>query len=128
MFRAWIVICVMVLFNGCVQVQLLPYLDQVLVLKEFGEEKDAQNKYVTNADAHFDQLLATVKSGDIVSYKTEKDIIKAFGPPLLSVTDSSGGKAFKRSLYHYVIWRKGPQKVYFYYDESGCVVKWENPS
>ena len=110
---------------GCMQMQLLPYLDQVLALKEFGDDKDAQHKYVKNINAQFDRLVIAVQSGEIRKYKTEQDVVKSFGPPVLSQTVESNGESLKRCLYRYAIQRTSPGKIYVYYDPQGNLVKYE---
>ncbi len=40
--------------SGCMQMKMLPHLDQALVLKDFGDDKDAQHKYVASVDGKFD--------------------------------------------------------------------------
>jgi hypothetical protein len=114
------------LFSGCMQLKMLPYLDQALALQAFGKEKDAQHKYIKNADAKFDQLLAALESGDIQKYKTQKDVIKTFGPPLLAKNVAIDGKDLKQALYRYTIQNKGPKKAYLYYDQQEHLVQWES--
>jgi hypothetical protein len=110
---------------GCMQLQMLPYLDQALTLQALGREKDEQNKFAKNVDAKFEKLLAAIDSGEIKQYKTQKDIIRTFGPPILAHDDQIDGKPVKRVLYRYAIQSQGPKKVYLYYDPSGQLMKWE---
>ena len=126
--RIWlpIILGMTVFLSGCTQLQLLPYLDQALLLKGFGEEKAAQHKYVDNVGIKFDKLRAVIQSGQIKSYKTEKDIIKQFGTPILASTVSIDGVSLKQCLYRYAIQNKGPYKVYLYYDAEDRLVKWES--
>ena len=119
------ILIIVVLLAGCTQLQMLPYLDQALILQEFGREKDGQHKFVDNTDAKFDQLLADIKSGAIAKCKAETDIIKTYGSPILTVDAAMDGAVLKRSLYRYAIQRKGPKKVYLYYDKQGSLVKFE---
>ena len=113
------------LFVGCVKLQLLPYMDQALTLQEFGREKDEQNKYIKNADAKFDELWAAVASGDIKKYKSEQEIVAAFGPPIFIKSAPSGGKKVRQALYRYCIQSKGPHRVYLYYDENALLSRFE---
>ena len=115
----------LICLTGCVQLQMLPYLDQALVLKDFGGEKDAQHLYVKNVDAQFDRMLAAVQSGEISKYKTEQEIVKTFGSPILARAVEIDGKSLRRCLYRYAIARKGPRKVYLYYDQSGRLKSFE---
>ena len=107
------------------QLQMLPYLDQALLLKDMGDEKDAQDKYVLNANAGFDKLLAAVQSGDIKKYKTREDITRAFGEPVLIKDITADGQPLKQCLYRYAIQSKAKQKVYLYFDAQGHLTRWE---
>jgi hypothetical protein len=125
-FLAGIQILVVLGLSGCTKLKLLPYLDQALLLQDFGQEKTQQQKIVDNTNALYDKLTAAIQSGDIAQYKTEKSIIKAFGQPVLSREQALDGKALKQSLYRYSILRTARDKVYLYYDPQGKLVKWES--
>lgn len=125
MLRALLCIFCLVL-SGCTQLQFLPYLDQALTLKEFGAEKASQHKMVNDINARYDQLAAAVSSGDISKFKTEEDIVKAYGPALLISDVDIDGKSLKRSLYRYAVIRQAKDKIYLYYDNQGNLVKWES--
>ncbi len=112
-------------FSGCVQVQMLPYLDQALTLQSFGAEKDGQHQYVRNADARFDQLLSAAQSGDIKKYRTKENIVNAFGPAVLTQNIVVDGQPLMQCLYRHAIGSKAKQKVYLYFDNKGLLVKWE---
>ena len=116
---------IVIVSAGCFQLQMLPYMDQALVLQEFGAEKDRQQKYVTNANAAFDKLLAEAQSGTIKNYKTQDDIIKAFGPPVLSKDVMVNSQLFKRNMYCHAIVSKAKQKVYLFFDAQGNLTQWE---
>ncbi len=112
-------------FSGCVQVQMLPHLDEALTLRSFGTESDGQHQYVRDVDARFDQLLAAVQSGDIKKYNTKNAILKAFGEPVLTKDIVIDGLPSTYCLYRYAIASKAKQKVYLYFDNKGLLVKWE---
>ena len=122
------VVCALVvfLFGGCVQMQMLPHLDQALVLRSMDEEKDAQDKYVHDTDAQFEQLLAAVQSGDIKKYKTHKDIVSAFGPPVVTNNIAADGMEFKQCLYRYAIQSKSPKRIYLYFNAQERLIRWES--
>lgn len=126
MHKAFVLLTFIVLASGCTQLQMLPYLDQLLLLKSFGIEKDGQQKYVASMDTKFDKMLAQIQSGEIKKYKTERDIISAFGPAILANTVMMDGQVLKQCLYRYVIQKTGPHKVYMYYDRSGRLVRFES--
>jgi len=112
-------------FSGCAQAQMLPHLDEAMALRSFGAEKDRQHKYVRNADAQFDKLLAAVQSGDIKKYGTKENIVKAFGEPILTRDIVIDGLPSTYCLYRYAIASKAKQRVYLYFDNKGLLVKWE---
>ncbi len=99
-------------FTGCTELQLLPYLDQALMLKSFGEEKEAQHKFVKNSNAKFDALLNAVNTKDMSAYKTKEDIMRAFGEPVLKSTTADG---MERWLYRHNIPLRAKKKVYLYF-------------
>lgn len=116
------------IFSGCTQVKMLPYLDQVMVLKDLSEDKKAQEGLVKKIDAGFDRMLTAIKDGKMDNYKTEMQIQKAFGPPIVAEHEVEGGKIYTKALYRYAIQNKGPMRVHIYYDKDGKVAKWETES
>ncbi len=120
------VVVIIVLLSGCTQLQLLPYLDQALMLKALSQEKEQQHKFVSNTDGQYDKLKAAVASGHIKEYRTEQGILKAFGPPIEARIEEMGGKKCRQALYRYAIWRQAKDKIYLYYDDKGDLLKWES--
>ena len=114
------------MFSGCMQMQMLPYLDQALTLQSLSQEKEGQNKYVLDADAQFDKLLAAVQSGDVKKYRTPQEVADAFGPPIFIKDMTIDGKPFRQYLYRYAIQSKSPKKVYLYFDDQGQLNHWES--
>ena len=104
---------------------MLPHLDEALTLRSFSAQKDEQHQYVRDADARFDQLLAAVQSGDIKKYNTKKDIVRAFGEPVLTRDIVIDGLPSTYCLYRYAIASKARQRVYLYFDNKGLLVNWE---
>ena len=102
---------------GCTQLKLLPYLDQALMLQEFGNDKEKQHKFIKNTNEKFDKLTAAINSGDIKHYKTEQEIINNFGPPILKSGD--------QALYRHAIGATAKSKAYLYYDDKGNLLRWE---
>ncbi len=111
---------------GCTQVQMLPYLDQVMVLKDFGEDKKSQDELIKKIDAGFDRLLKAIADGKMDKYKTQRDVINAFGPPIISEPEVVDGKIYTQALYRYAIQSKSPDKVHIFYDKDGRVAQWES--
>lgn len=111
---------------GCTQIQMLPYLDQVMTLKDFGEDKKAQEDLVLKIDAGYDRLQKAIADGKMDQYKNETQIIKVFGPPIINEHEAHEDSIYKKSLYRYTIQSKSPTKVHIFYDKNGKLVKWES--
>ena len=111
-------------FTGCVQVQMLPHLDEALTLQSFSAEKDGQHRYVRDADVRFDKLLAAVQSGDVKKYRTKENIVNAFGPAVLTTNVVADGQPLTQCLYRHVIGSKAKQKVYLYFNAKGQLTHW----
>lgn len=124
----FLIIALLLCGVGCTQVKMLPYLDQVMVLKDFGEDKKAQEDLIKKIDSGFERMQKAIADGKMDQYKTEKQIQKAFGPPIVLEHAVVGGVIYNQALYRYAIQSKGPTKVYIYYDKHGNVAKWESTS
>jgi hypothetical protein len=105
---------------------MLPYLDQVMVLQDFGQDKKAQEDLVKKVNAGFDRMKQAIADGKMGQYKTQNDIQKAFGPPIILEHVVEEGKIYVQALYRYAIQKNSPGKVHIYYDARGNVVKWES--
>ena len=116
---------IVIVSAGCMQLQMLPYLDQALVLQDFSNEKDGQQKFVNNTNATFDKLLAEVQNGMIKNYKTQEDVRKAFGPPIIAKDITADGQPLKQWMYRYAIQSKAKQKVYLFFNAQGRLMHWE---
>lgn len=112
-------------FCGCMQMQMLPYLDQVMVLQDFGQDKKAQEDLIKRIDDNFDKMQKTITDGQMGKYKDEKAMIKAFGPPIIAEEEVVEGKVYKQALYRYAIMNKSSARVHIFYDQQGRVAKWE---
>ena len=111
---------------GCTQVQMLPYLDQVMTLQDLGNDKKAQEELIAKIDAGYDRMLNMIAEGKMNRYRTEKEVLKAFGPPVVSEQESVEGKIYTQSVYRYAIQNKGRTRVHILYDKQGNLVKWEH--
>lgn len=110
---------------GCTQMQMLPYLDQIMVLQDLANDKAAQEKLVKKIDTDVDRMLVAMKSGKFAQYKTERDVIKAFGPPIISEQEVVEGKIYTQALYRHAIQQTSLQKAHLFYDKNGNLVRWE---
>jgi hypothetical protein len=109
-------------FSSCAA---LPHLNEALTLKDYSDEKVAQQAAVSGRDRKFDEMVAMIKNGgSLANYKTKADFIVKFGNPVLAervtLEDGSEGERF---LYrHATQYFDGP-KVYVVFDKQGNVRK-----
>jgi len=120
--RLIVIISLAVSFSGCAK---LAHLQELLTIKGYSDEKDAQEKYVKTQDAKFAKLLAAVDDGTIVRYTTRAKLQKAFGDPVYSHSVNENGVACEEELYRYSLGYFDSAKVYFYFDAKGKVLNWK---
>ncbi len=111
--------------TGCMQLKMLPHLDEVLTLQAMGKDGDAQEKIVKETARHFDALQEAVKSGAIKQYKTSADITNAFGLPIMAKAIEQDGKSLQQWLYRYALARTSPKKIYLFFDADHKLVSWD---
>lgn len=123
--NSFLLLIMVISFSGCVQVRMLPHLDEASTLQSFSAEKDGQHRYVHDADVRFDKLLAAVQSGDIKKYRTKENIVNVFGPAVLTTNVVVDGQPLIQCLYRHAIGSKAKQKVYLYFNAQGQLTHWE---
>lgn len=109
------------------QVKALPHMNELLTLKAYSEEKDAQSKQIEEQLRLFEKLLASVKDGSIRSYPNQEAVIQAFGPPV--VTDRINyhfNQPLIRALYRHPIHKLAKDRVYLYFDVGGQLITSEH--
>ncbi len=103
--------------TGCAQ---LGYVDQALALKEYADEKDAQEAWVKAHDARFEALWREAQQpGALERYRRKKDVVRAFGEPVLCRAEGR----LEKCLYRRVARAWQSPKVYFYFDMAGTQVR-----
>lgn len=112
--------------TGCTQLKFLPYKDQALTLQDLSREKDGQNKYVHAVNTQFEKLWHAVQSGRIAQYKTRREIVNTFGPPVVVKMVRMHGQDFERALYRHAIQAEATQRVYLYYNTEGILTGHES--
>ena len=119
-------VIVVVLFTGCAKVGQLQHLDELLTLKGYSDEKEAQQKWVQEENERFERLSAAVKDGSIQSYTGRDAILKDFGSPVVSDMIEEKGQSLDRWLYRHPIQKLATDRVYLYFDPDGRLVKFEH--
>lgn len=111
------VLMVILLFScGCAK---LSHLQELLTLKSFSDNQDAQKRYVEKQDKKFDQLLAVVKAGRLNEFSDKKSFLKEFGEPIFTKKLDDGSEEW---LYRYTAKLFGSEKVYLYFNNSGKLI------
>ena len=120
-------VCLLFVFlsAGCMQLKMLPHLDQAMTLQALSKDGDAQHKFVVETDRNFDAFQEAMRSGAIKKYKTSTQITKAFGLPITAKVVEKDGKLLHRWLYRYALQKTGPQKIYIYFNADGQLMDWE---
>lgn len=118
---------VVVLFSaGCTQVKQVQNLDQLLVLKDYADEKDSQEKWVTEQAEKFKELAAAVENKSVNSFKDKESIRQQFGEPVLQEDIVENNIPVQRWLYRHPIQKLAEDRVYLYFDNKDQLVKAEH--
>lgn len=101
---------------GCAKVA---HLQELLRIKGYGDEKDAQAGIVQKQNEKFDNLLQIVKRGEIAKFANQKTIWMNFGPPIFETTTTVENVSYQLWIYRYPTQLIGANKVYLYFDRKG---------
>ena len=108
--------------GGCAK---LAHLEQLLTMKAYSDNKDAQEEYVQAQTADFEKLLRHITENKDVMFKTKKELLAAFGPPVYRK------KAF-RNRQQEEVWLYRPptayfkgEKVYFCFGPEDDLLRWD---
>ncbi len=116
-------LCLVVIFSaGCAK---LAHLQELLTLKAYSDEQEAQTEYVKEQDAKFDKLVQTIKDGKLAAYRNQAQIRKDFGDPVLHREAQRDGVTYQLWLYRYTLRFFDSDKVYLYFDDKGLLKHWE---
>ncbi len=111
---------------GCAKVGQLQHLDELLTLKAYSDEKDAQQKWVGEENKRFERLLAAVQNDSIQRYASRDAILKDFGSPVLTDIVEDKSQSLDRWLYRHPIQKFATDRVYLYFDSNDRLVKFEH--
>ena len=105
--------------TGCAQVR---YLDQALTLKAYSDEKDAQNAYVQQHDARFEEILRQSRDPAAFRlYSHKEDFVRAFGEPVFCRPAGD----VEECLYRRIVKPMESPRIYLYFNAAGGLVRWE---
>jgi hypothetical protein len=116
---------VLLTLGGCMQAKALPHMDELLVLKAYSDEKEAQRSWVGAENQKFERLLITVKDKSIKSYADQDAVLTEFGPPVISDHVKENDQTLTRWLYRHPIQRFATDRVYLYFSPDGHMLKSE---
>ena len=114
-----LLILIMTALSGCA---ILDNLDGAMALKDFSQERDAQDAAVKVADAKFARLLEQLRMPDeLKHYQLKANIVNEFGPPVFC-RDAAG---LDQCLWRQSISTSQSPRVYIYFDGQGKLQRWE---
>jgi hypothetical protein len=114
-----ILILMLLACTGCAEVK---YLDQAFALKAYSDEKDAQNRYVQQHDALFEQMLTQSRSPEAFkSYDRKMVFVHAFGDPIFCRPAGD----LEECLYRRIVKSSDSSKIYLYFNAKGELVRWQ---
>ena len=114
------------LMCGCTQVKQVQNLDTLLVLKDYADEKEAQEKWVTEAVEKFKELIAAVEEHTVNNFKDKESIRQRFGQPVLQEDVFENNVLVQRWLYRHPIHKLADDRVYLYFDSKDQFIKAEH--
>ena len=117
--RIIIILISALLVSGCAK---LTHLQELLTIKAYSDNQEAQAQYIKETDARFEKLLAAVSENRMDEYPTKTSIRRAFGWPILSRDITRNGEPQQQWLYRYAVRPFDSEKIYIYFDEAGAVM------
>jgi hypothetical protein len=121
-----IVLAITLVSCGCMQLKAVPHMDELLRIKDYSDEKDAQAKWIEGEVNTFERLLTSVRNGSIKSYPDHNAVAAEFGKPVLAEEVQDAGQTVSRWLYRHPIQKLATDRVYLYFDAGGQLVKSEH--
>lgn len=104
---------------GCAEVK---YMDQALELKAYSDEKDAQNAYVQQHDARFEEMLHRSREpGAFEHYGHKASLAHEFGEPILCRPSGN----LEECLYRRIVKPLESPRIYLYFNRQGDLVRWD---
>ena len=120
--RSLIILSFALTFCGC---SILNHLEQLLTMGDYSRDKDEQHKIVSTNDAHYDDLLVAINTGNMKKYPDQTSVRRNFGEPIEIRNIDMIGQKQERWLYRHAIPLKAKDKVYLYFDAQGKLMKFE---
>ncbi len=123
MTRRGIIFGVIFLTAGCAKVA---HMDQLLTLKSYSDNKEAQEKFVAAQDRNFEKLLEHLTGQEGLRLETRRQVTRKFGPPVFVRTVFQKGRHNELWLYRRAVGYFDVEKVYLTFDGEGRLVRWDH--
>lgn len=121
--KVLLAVCIL---SGCTQIKQIQNLDPLLTLKDFSDEKDDQARWVDGELQRFEGLMAAVQGGSIKEVTTKGSLREQFGAPVLADFVMENNRSVERWLYRHPIQKLAADRVYFYFDADGRILRFEH--
>ncbi len=119
---ALLILPILVILSGCA---VTNNFDEITRLQSYSENKDRQEAWVKAQDQRFEKVLTVAKGAGFNQYPNRRSILRNFGKPVYSRQVVKDSVSYEEWLYRPATKFFGADKVYFYFDVSGKLKKWE---
>ena len=119
-------LCLVIVAGGCTQLKQVQNLDELLVLKDYADERDSQEKWVAQEEKRFQSLLAEVEQGTLARDAGRDAIAAKFGEPVVKESVPDSDRPVERWLYRHPIQKLANDRVYLYFDDQGHLLRYEH--
>ncbi|MDP3143327.1 MAG: hypothetical protein Q8N14_05275, partial [Candidatus Omnitrophota bacterium] len=82
--------------SGCAKIE---HMDELLALKSYSDNQDAQKRYLEREDQKFQRLLADIKANNLSAGRFKSSIVSAYGKPVL-VSEVKDDPVIKEELMY----------------------------
>lgn len=112
-----ILIC---LLAGCAKFE---HMDELLALKSYSDNQDAQKRYLEKEEQKFQRLLSDIKAEKLSSGRYKSSIISAYGKPILTSRIENDPEIKEELMYRHPAQLLGSEKAFLYFDQKQKLVK-----
>ena len=99
-------------------------LDEIMNLKALGDNQDQADRYMLEQERAFNRLVQDFKRDRLVKGIPKDNITARYGEPILCNPVNSQLDINEFFLYRHPAKYFGSEKVYLYFDKSGCLNSW----
>ena len=103
----------------------IKHLDELLTLKELGDEQSKMDAFVDQKNLNFEKVLQDARSKSLDAYQNQKQFLEEYGQPVLSRNIELEGQNVQQWIYRYETEFFNSDKIYVYFDKNKNLVRWE---